>query len=252
MLDLGLNIGVFTILFLEMGCHVVAFEPLPPNLHRALESVRANGLQDRFTVLNNAVSNKEAPLYISLNTINPGSSRAVDVPEGGAGEVCVMSLTIDGLFAWEGRPLSPTTGKPMEPWEVGFVKVDIEGHDASAYAGMQRVLADGHPIPLLTMEYSQPMEKLNSGCFADGVLHMLDDMGYSFWDHNDTPLDSQALLAAADATSERLPKEQRTGMAPAYEMWMQHSSVDAGWGLRATKHNLKYEQAAAAGAEAKK
>ena len=229
--DLGMNIGVYTLIFLELGCHVVSFEPLGPNLFRARESARANGLEERLTLYKNGVSNREAPLFIKLNAANPGASDAHPF-RSSPSEECVMSVALDGLFSRPDRPVSPTTGAPFVPSEISFLKVDIEGFDTAAYDGMQSVLLAGHPIPFTTMEYNQPMAAAASGCWGEGVLHMMSELGYAFWDHHDTPLDGAALLAAADATSERLPKGARVGVAPSYEMWMQHSSVGEAAGLK--------------------
>ena len=237
-LDLGMNIGVFTMVFLELGCHVVAFEPLSANLFRARESARANGLDSRLTLYKNAVSNKEAPLFVELNSNNPGASTARtghDAVRGGGkaagktlkNEECVMGIALDVLFQRPDRPLSPTTHAPMRPDEISFLKVDIEGFDVAAYDGMQGVLTAGHPIPFATMEYNQAQAWASGArCLGEGALHMMSDLGYEFWDHHDTPLDADALLALAEATSERIPKAQRVGVQPGHELWMQHSSVD--------------------------
>ena len=146
-----LSAGFFTLIFLELGCHVVAFEPLGPNLHRALASARANGLADRLTVYQNAVGAVEAPLFMELNKANPGASEARRYRITDTAE-CVMVVPLDGLFARAARPLSPTTGRPFQPWEVSFIKVDVEGFDASAFDAMQGSLAAGRGIPVTTME----------------------------------------------------------------------------------------------------
>jgi FkbM family methyltransferase len=237
-LDLGMNIGVYSLIFLALGCHVVAFEPLAPNLFRARESARANGFADRISFYQNAVSNVEAPLYIRLNAANPGASQAnpsrdLRVPPGTVGEEdCVMSITLDALFTRADRPRSPTTGKPLVPAEISFLKVDVEGFDVAVYDGMQDTLQAAHPIPFATIEYNQAMAFSVGQCWGEEALKMLDALGYAFWDHHDVPLVTAELLGAAEATSERKPKAQRRGAPPYYEMWLQHRSVDPAVGLQ--------------------
>lgn len=236
-LDLGMNIGFNSLIFLELGCHVISFEPLKQNLLRARESVRANGLAERFTVFNNAVSNRESPLYMQFNEGNPGASTAYPQRLGGdwGGEkwTCVMSVTMDAFFSWADRPLSPTTGLPVSPSEISFVKVDIEGHDVAAFDGMQGVLqAATPPIPFLTAEFSMLMAHHASRCWGEELLRMMIELGYASWDHYNVLLDAAALLARAEAASFRLPKEARKGQAPDYEFMFQHELVDKSVGLR--------------------
>ena len=54
--DVGANIGYFTMMAAAMGHDVVAFEPMPHNLGRLRSSVRANGFGSLVTVVDRAAA----------------------------------------------------------------------------------------------------------------------------------------------------------------------------------------------------
>jgi hypothetical protein len=53
----------------------------------------------------------------------------------------------------------------MEPSDVSFVKVDVEGYDVAAFHSMQRLLQEGR-VPFLTIEYATRMANEVAGCDA--------------------------------------------------------------------------------------
>ena len=54
MLDIGANLGIFTLVGAERGCHAIAFEPLSENVHRLWHSAKVNGYLDRVMLLQHA------------------------------------------------------------------------------------------------------------------------------------------------------------------------------------------------------
>ena len=66
LLDIGGNIGIFALQFAKMGRNVITIEPVPLLVQHMCLSIIANELQDRITVVNNAISSKHDPVEFTL------------------------------------------------------------------------------------------------------------------------------------------------------------------------------------------
>ena len=55
MLDVGGNVGYYTLVAASTGCSVVTVEPLSANVGRLWQSVLANRFSDRVTLYKNVV-----------------------------------------------------------------------------------------------------------------------------------------------------------------------------------------------------
>ena len=66
LLDIGGNIGIFALQFAKMGRNVITIEPVPLLVQHICASVIENDLQEKITVVNNAISSKNAPVEFTL------------------------------------------------------------------------------------------------------------------------------------------------------------------------------------------
>jgi protein O-GlcNAc transferase len=128
-LDIGANHGIYA---LEMARlighgHVWAFEPTSEPLHRLRCSVRANGVQDRVTVVGAALSECDGEASFAVQDNSELNSRS------GFGErrETVRTLALDGYLARHAPAVT-----------IDFVKLDAEGDELRVLAGAQVVLAD--------------------------------------------------------------------------------------------------------------
>lgn len=116
--DIGANLGVFTILAAGVaGARVVAIEPAPETLPNLRAHVLLNGLEAKVEVAATALS--DAPGTIRM-TAGLGASNRVD-----ATGIAVPVTTLDALLA--GR--QPTV-----------IKLDVEGHEAPVLRGAHAAL----------------------------------------------------------------------------------------------------------------
>lgn len=143
-LDIGANIGLFSVIAAFHGCHAFAFEPLAENNHRLVQSLLLNGVEDRVRVFKHAVGRKYLPVTLGFRAGNPGSS---GINLGGDSSETVEQITIDGLLAgpeaahWEGqtvtlgmkadvkdnKPRPQVTLPRLTGDKLNFVKIDTEG-----------------------------------------------------------------------------------------------------------------------------
>jgi FkbM family methyltransferase len=144
-LDIGANIGTQTVPFLTThgAGHVVAVEPDPANATLLRQNLLANGLQDRASVLEFALSDRDGMVELELSPVNPGDHRVR--PENGArglmdeasrGIVSVRAATLDALIGDGSVDLDA----------LAMVWMDTQGHEGHVLAGARRLLASQVPV----------------------------------------------------------------------------------------------------------
>jgi FkbM family methyltransferase len=133
-LDVGANIGIYTLLAAKRGARVFAIEADPRNLESLRHHVRLNGFDDRVTIFPIAVGAKEGTVTIYRFHGNWGHSNLFE----GTDPVQVPMRTIDSLH--------------LPPIDV--CKVDIEGSELNALKGMESTLARSPQMKLL-VEYAE-------------------------------------------------------------------------------------------------
>jgi FkbM family methyltransferase len=138
-IDVGANVGLYTLLAARRGLEVVAVEPLPENLAYLTRNLALNGFEgvEIFPV---AVADKASvlPLY--------GGDTGASLVSGWAGasaafQTAVAVSTLDVLVArrFAGRRV--------------VIKIDVEGAEARTLRGAQLLLTQ-EPAPLWLVEIS--------------------------------------------------------------------------------------------------
>ena len=138
-LDVGANIGLYTMLAAKRGARVFAIEADPLNAALLRHNVRLNGFEDRVTILEMAATDVEetVPLYRTLPRV--GESNIV--------QKGVLSGNV------QGRPIDSLNLPPL-----AVCKMDIEGAELMALRGMQRTL-ERSPGLKLFVEYAEVFPK---------------------------------------------------------------------------------------------
>lgn len=127
LIDVGANIGTITIPALKRGLiqTATAIEPHPHNLRLLRANIALNGLEDRVTVLAQAVGDRSGvTLHLHESATNSGNHSI------GAEGIPVPSSKLDDLDLSAAHSLL---------W------MDIEGYEGHALAGAERLLSTGTP-----------------------------------------------------------------------------------------------------------
>jgi FkbM family methyltransferase len=123
-LDLGAHIGTFTLAAAALGCEVVAIEPAPRNAELLRASIAENGFH-RVRVIEAAVSDRAG--MVSFCPYGPFGH--VFTPVTSFPSIEVPAVRVDDLLAQLG-------------WDrVDFIKMDVEGSELAALAGMPALLS---------------------------------------------------------------------------------------------------------------
>jgi len=145
-LDVGANIGIYTLLAAKRGAKVFAVEADPQNVKLLRHHVHLNGFDDRVTIFHMAAAAKEDTVMLFRNPSNSGGSsifRGVD-------PVFVTSNTIDSLN--------------LPPIDV--CKMDIEGAEMLALLGMNATIRRSPNMKML-IEYCKSLGQ------TDGIMDFL-------------------------------------------------------------------------------
>jgi FkbM family methyltransferase len=153
--DVGSHVGDRIAAFRRLGCRVIACEPNPalvPTLRRLY------GNDDKVTLEPVAVGRAAGEIEMRINTDNPTVSTAsvdfVQASQGAPGwegqnwdkSIKVAVTTLDALIARHGMP--------------GFIKIDVEGYEAEALAGLTQ------PVAALSFEFTTIQRDVAHACIA--------------------------------------------------------------------------------------
>ena len=128
-LDVGANIGAYTLLFATWAGpsgRVVAFEPSPRSVEGLREHLKLNGVADRVEIVQAAVSSAEGTAWFDCS--GPSGANALVSEARGGGAITVDTTTLDAYC--ESRGLRPSV-----------IKVDVEGAELDVLRGGRRTLA---------------------------------------------------------------------------------------------------------------
>lgn len=158
-IDVGANRGSYTYFLSRLSRHVYAFEPNPAMRELLQRASRAN-----VTVSEAALSNKTAQAEFAV----PRSRSAFRNNAG--------SLEVDHLAAAGGDLVKftvPTRRLDDEGIEnIGFIKIDVEGHEREVLLGAQKTLERDRPVLLIEI-----MESLTDGTTHEGI-GFVEQLGY--------------------------------------------------------------------------
>jgi len=161
-IDIGANIGQYTLLSAMMGRSVVAVEPFLTHIHMLHTALSLNNLENHVTLLHNAVSDKRAAAVLHFKKNNMGAIRVVESPWPVSGtweqkRRCQPNQSINRVETIYLDDILELIGFP-----AAILKLDIEGYESRAMMQARRLL-DEVDIRYIFMEW----EVLNSEYTGD-------------------------------------------------------------------------------------
>nr|WP_321983624.1 FkbM family methyltransferase [uncultured Lichenicoccus sp.] len=163
-LDLGANIGYFTMLSAALvgpSGSVMAIEPNPNNARLVEASRRANGFA-HVRVVQVAAGREPGLLVLHRSHSNGTTSVAPDDAASLLAAETVACVRVDGIVPRRRR--------------IGFIKADVEGAEYLALSGCLRIIRRHRPV--IVTEFSPSMMPGISGISGLGYLRWLIGLGY--------------------------------------------------------------------------
>ncbi|MFC5010898.1 FkbM family methyltransferase [Nocardioides plantarum] len=155
--DAGANVGLYSYWMAKRASVVHAFEPQPSVFDR----LRA-GSGPKVRTYNNALSDVAGTATLQVPTQSHGMASLRQIDDMPTTQIDVPLVVLDDL-GLDG---------------VGFVKIDVEGHEEQLLRGAAKTLRAGLPVIYIEVE-----ERHNPGGL-DRITQFLGDLGYDqhFWD----------------------------------------------------------------------
>jgi FkbM family methyltransferase len=201
-IDVGMNIGYYTMLSATLGHNVIGFEINPANLIRVCESLDVNQMDDSgsasspVAIFQRGVSNVNDQILRLVIPSNPGQARLVTTTtttgsssngsdDGAAATTAgaadtVTTITLDAFATaynwWETRP------------SIALLKIDVEGLEPEIILGAEQLLKTGLVQHVVTefRDFNTPN--------ANQAFRILIDNGYVLTNDDGTPLTLAATM----------------------------------------------------------
>lgn len=159
LLDLGANIGTWSLAAATAGHQVVAVEPVPRHVEMLRQSLRVNRLANRVTVLLTAVGSR-GMRSIGSHSFNQGATKHQLTTTMKAGTL-VQSAQVDDVVTLSSSHV--------------FIKMDVEESECEVVSGMNKLLSTNTVIgATIEMHLStQRCCRENAWWDAGGVFHTL-------------------------------------------------------------------------------
>lgn len=137
--DVGANLGMYTVACAALGARVVAFEP-STTARQALEhNVAINDLGERVRVLAGALGERTGT--VALTTGLDAANHLIDSGEPGGNQELVPVGPLDAALEQD------VSG--FDALNVMLLKIDAEGHDAAVLRGARATLERHRPVVLV-------------------------------------------------------------------------------------------------------
>lgn len=162
-IDVGANIGAYSLLMTSLPNirKVHAFEPSPETFSQLRQNVALNGLEAKVHIHDKAISDQ--PKGLRFGIVNPcsGANSIIETSIHAADkferEVRVEAVRLDDYLPERGQRIC--------------MKIDVEGHEREALAGMAGVLASNE-IVLQVEDFSDAENELVEQLKPHGLLSL--------------------------------------------------------------------------------
>jgi FkbM family methyltransferase len=186
--DVGANIGYISLLSARLvgeNGKVFSFEALPANIARLNQNVELNAMQRQIQIVHTAVVDKAGEV-----TFLTHASGAMGKALGSAGRdaqytqtIKIQGISLDDFVFIQGNP------------HPAVVKMDIEGGEGMALAGMPRLLKEIRPVLLIELHGEEAARQVWDCLSASGYsLHPMRDGSAEI--HSLSELDWKAYIIA--------------------------------------------------------
>ena len=148
--DLGSNLGVYSLSMAKMNRNVVAVDPLEANIVKLYQSAKMGRFNSSFSIIHSAVSNSHANVTLGIDTLNIGGTYVMENKDenklkitavGGTYNGSVSTIVLDGLLSIPDVTLTRV-----------IMKIDVEGYEMQVLEGGKRFFEDVN-VSTLLMEW---------------------------------------------------------------------------------------------------
>jgi FkbM family methyltransferase len=166
-IDLGANIGYFTLLFARLvgpNGKVYAFEPHPYSFSLLKKNIEINGYQN-IEAIQKAASNQKGFLELYQDPFNNTDHR-IYPQDGKTKQIQIETISLDEYF--------------KELPYVNFMKIDTQGAEFLILSGMKKLLARSPNIKMLLEFWPYGLKRIGNN--AQDLLTIIKEAGFLIFD----------------------------------------------------------------------
>jgi FkbM family methyltransferase len=169
-IDIGANLGIYSLIALRAGCIVYAYEPSPRTFGILEKNIKVNGYQDNGCahLFNHAVSENNGITELSIVEGICGHNNIFDKSVENRMEVTVVSID------------NHLNDIPI----IDVVKIDVEGAELSVLKGLRETISKNHEI-VIFLEFA-PIHLKRAGVQPIELIEYIEEMGLSYWEINES------------------------------------------------------------------
>jgi FkbM family methyltransferase len=171
MVDVGANLGYFSLAAASLGAHVIAFEPMSRNAMKFSKSIVKNNFQGKIMLFQNAVWADIKSIPVKLETGN--------VLNQGNGQILVSGVSAQGVYGLD--YVNTVSLSYMVREDVDVLKIDTAGTEAVVIAGAKRLICNFR-VKYIVMQFTDEMSGYHDVYSVLEMLTFLDSSGYEITD----------------------------------------------------------------------
>jgi FkbM family methyltransferase len=199
LLDIGGNLGLFSLLAASLGRHTYTFEPFPINWNRFCHSVELNGFGSKVHLFNVPLGNIEEDLLFHFPSNNFGAVGTV--PIDGAKRLIWRNATKKDIAdKFIARRLDRFASVLPPPSTPVVLKVDVEGSECPALLGGMKWLEKAN-IVWAVIEMSGYAMRLRCYPEQDILVKMLERKGLRAYYFDRSNKGKTSLLGPIDTST---------------------------------------------------
>lgn len=162
-IDVGANLGIYTLHALKLGCKVYSYEPTPSTYDLLNQNIKVNGFLEskRAFTFNYAVGDREKTVKFSICQGISGHNH-ISGQEETSNTIDVPVVSLDQQHQGE---------------KIDFIKIDIEGSEYEAFKGMKNII-EHNPQIMILMEFAPEYIK-RAGYEPQELLNLIKEYGLS-------------------------------------------------------------------------
>jgi FkbM family methyltransferase len=166
--DVGANLGYFTLAAASLGYDVVAFEPMSRNARKLSRSILRNNYSEYVLLYQNAVTNASDDT-VTLAATDASSNQGNGQITSAAGGESAPTVTLSDLFS-----------QGTHATDAHIVKIDTEGMEAAVLLGARHWICSGK-VRHIILEFSEAT-RANAEYPAADMFAFMQRAGYTLFD----------------------------------------------------------------------
>ncbi|MCK9448477.1 MAG: FkbM family methyltransferase [Bacteroidales bacterium] len=176
-IDIGANIGTYTIMLAGKGMRTYAFEPVYENYKALKINVMLNNLEDKTTLFNVGLSNRQTTATFAFDPLNTGASHLDILPaENEAAELRSIPTTIQLTLLDNMYDKIHLNGT-----DKVLVKIDVEGMETEVLKGATNFIKSQKELFLIIESVHSGEENLKAilNSIAKFEYYPIDELNFA-------------------------------------------------------------------------